>query len=56
MSDMIRLEDLSADEIAELLELPPDQAGAILQFVQNVGGIENAYDAVEMLEQVRDAA
>jgi hypothetical protein len=56
MDDTICIEDLTDDDVADFLDLPEDEAAAILQFVQSVGGIENACDAVASLEQVREAA
>jgi hypothetical protein len=61
MSDMIRLQDLSAEEIAALLakkgpNLTPQQVGTLQEFVEGSGGMDNALAAVEMLSELRDAA
>lgn len=61
MDDEYRIEDLAADEIAELLaeegaDLDDDQALALKQFIEQIGGIENALLAVEMLGQIEKAA
>lgn len=61
MSDHIRIQDLPADEIAELLamqgsDLTERQAADLRDFVARVGGLENAYSAVEMLSQLEEAA
>ena len=57
----IRIQDLAADEIAELLamegsDLTEEQAADLLDFITRVGGLENAYSAVEMLIQLEKAA
>ena len=56
MDDEIRIQDLAADEIRELLleedsELDEQQAAALKQFVQDIGGIENALAALDHLER-----
>jgi len=61
MSDQIRIQDLAADEIAELLamegsDLTEEQAADLRDFITRVGGLENAYSAVEMLSQLEKAA
>jgi hypothetical protein len=61
MSNTIRIQDLPADQIAALLaqrdtDVTARQAVAIREFVADVGGIQNALAAVEMLRQLRDAA
>ena len=61
MASIIRVQDLPAEEIAALLakegsEVSPQQAVALQEFIQNIGGVENARTAVEMLKQLRDAA
>ena len=60
MSDAIRIHDMSADELSEHLVatgvLTREQATALRQFVEKVGGLENAYDAIEMLGELEDAA
>ncbi|MCH5375688.1 MAG: hypothetical protein JJ992_17085 [Planctomycetes bacterium] len=61
MSDTIRIQDLPTDEIIALLardgsELTPQQVVALQEFVDNIGGIENAFAAVEMLSELEDAA
>ncbi len=61
MSDEIRVQDLEADEIAELLsqkgsDLTEEQAAALREFIEHIGGIENACNAIEMLSDLEDAA
>lgn len=61
MDDEYRIEDLAADELAELLaeegaDLNDDQALALKQFIEQIGGFENALLAVEMLGQIEKAA
>jgi len=58
--DHIRIQDLAADEIAELLamegsDLTESQAADLRDFVTKVGGLQNAYSAVEMLSQLEAA-
>ncbi len=52
-----RIDDLPAVELKVLLEvdpgnLPESVNGAIRDFVQRIGGIENAQLAVQMLEEL----
>jgi hypothetical protein len=61
MSEVYRVEDLSADEIRELLvaegnELSPSQALALRDFIDRIGGIENAALAVDLLDDLEHAA
>ncbi len=61
MSHEIRIQDLTASEIAELLAedgrpLTRQQAVALRQFVEDIGGVENAFAAVEMLDELERAA
>jgi hypothetical protein len=61
MPSHIRIQDLAADEIAELLaaegsDLTEKQAADLRDFITRVGGLENAYSAVEMLGQLEKAA
>lgn len=61
MPDQIRIQDLAADEIAELLamegsDLTEEQAADLRDFIEQIGGIENAYAALEMLSQLEKAA
>jgi hypothetical protein len=61
MDDEIRIQDLAADEIRELLleedsELDEQQAAALKQFIQDIGGIENALAALDMLDHLERAA
>ena len=61
MSNHIRIQDLAADEIAELLategsDLTEEQAADLQDFITRVGGLENAYSAVQMLSQSEKAA
>ena len=61
MSYELRIQDLSATEIAELLaedgsHLTSQQAAALQRFVEDIGGLENAFTAVEMLGELEEAA
>ena len=61
MSSTIHIQDLPAEEIAELLaksdtDVTPRQAVAIQEFITDVGGVQNALAAVEMLGRLRDVA
>ena len=61
MSAKLSIQDLPAEEIAELLaksdkEVTPKQAKALRDFIEDIGGMDNACAAVEMLGQLRDAA
>jgi len=52
-----RIDDLPAVELKALLATDPDELpesvnGAIRDFVQRIGGIENAHLAVAMLEEL----
>lgn len=54
MSPDMRIEDLNTTAIAQLLATPDyllddDQSLAVRDFVERIGGIENAWLAVEML-------
>ena len=60
MSSTIRIQDLPAKEIAAMLaqrdtDVTARQAVAIREFIADVGGIQNALAAVEILGQLRDA-
>jgi hypothetical protein len=55
-----RIDSLPADQIraalsVDLDELPEEEAFAIQDFIQRIGGRENARLAVEMLEQIEQA-
>ncbi len=55
------IQDLPADEIATLLakdgnDVSPQQAVALQEFIEDIGGLENACAAVEMWSQLRTAA
>jgi hypothetical protein len=61
MTPTIRLQDLPTAQIAEFLskhesDLNEAQNAAVRQFVEDIGGLENAYAAVEMLSELEDAA
>jgi hypothetical protein len=61
MADVIRIQDLSTDKIAALLaadgnQLSAAQVAALREFIEDIGGIENARDAVEMLGELDHAA
>lgn len=61
MSESVRIQDLAVDEIRELLseegcELDEQVAAALQEFVHEIGGLENAMSAIEMLSDLEDAA
>lgn len=61
MDDEIEIQDLEAYEIRELLldqgsEVDEEQAAAIKQFIEEIGGLENALAAVGMLDGLPKAA
>ena len=61
MDDEIDIQDLDAYEIRELLldqgsEVDEEQAAAIKQFIEDIGGLENALAAVAMLDELEQAA
>jgi hypothetical protein len=61
MSDEVRIQDLAADEIRELLaqegcDLDDGRAAALQEFIQDIGGLENALAAVKLLAELEEAA
>ena len=61
MDDEIDIQDLAAYEIRELLleegsEVDEEQAAALKQFIEDIGGLENALAAVDMLDGLEKAA
>ncbi len=57
----IRIQDLETDEIRELLleegsGLDEQQAAALKQFIEDIGGMENALAALTMLDELDKAA
>jgi len=55
------VQDLNATEIAEILaadgsQLTPDEAAALQKFIEDIGGFENAFAAVDMLGELEHAA
>ena len=61
MPAKIHIQDLPAEEIAALLakdgnDVSPQQVVALQEFIEDIGGIEDACAAVDMLSQLRDAA
>lgn len=61
MSEVIRVQDLAVDEIRDLLlaegsELDERQAAALKDFIEEIGGLENALSAVAMLGELEEAA
>jgi hypothetical protein len=57
MSDIIRIQDLSAAEIrAALDEVDEEKRRAVTVFLAQIGGLENARLAIQMLEQLESAA
>ena len=51
-----RIEEMTDKEIAELLNVTEEQAAALRDFVQHVGGMQNARQAVDMLGRISKAA
>jgi len=56
----LRIDSLSADELraalsVDLDELTEEEAFAIRDFVDRIGGIDNAYLAIELLEELEEA-
>ncbi len=61
MDDEFRIQDLTVDEIQELLleegsDLDEQQAAALKQFIEDVGGLDNVLAAVAMLDGLERAA
>ena len=61
MVDGYDINDLTADELAELLaddgaNVTPQQACMLRQFVTDIGGMENALLAIDVLQQLKKAA
>jgi hypothetical protein len=61
MSEIYRIEDLAADEFAELLSehganLTDEQADALKQFIDDFGDLDRALAAFDMLTQLHKAA
>jgi len=61
MPHELRVQDLTAVEIADLLaedgsQLSYEQAVALQRFIEDIGGVENAYAAVAMLGELEEAA
>lgn len=61
MSRTIPIRDLPVDEIAALLArtgntLTPQQVVALQEFIDDIGGVENAWTAVDMLSKLEDTA
>ena len=61
MPSIIHIQDLPAEEIAALLakdgnDVSPQQVVALQEFIEDIGGMEDACAAVDMLSQLRDAA
>ena len=61
MHSLPRIQDLPADEIARLLEqhgqkVPAPLLADLQVFIDEIGGIENAYAAAEMLSELEAAA
>jgi hypothetical protein len=57
MSERTRIDNMSPQAIAELLSTPSfllsdDEAVAVDDFVDRIGGIDNAWLAVDMLSRV----
>ena len=57
MSETIRIQDLTADEIRIALEeAGAERREAVSQFVYEIGGLQNARIAIQMLEYLEGAA
>jgi hypothetical protein len=61
MSEPYRVEDLASDEIRELLategeDLTEQEAVALRDFIYRIGGIENAVLAIDLLDELENAA
>ncbi|MBM4093205.1 MAG: hypothetical protein FJ276_27910 [Planctomycetes bacterium] len=61
MDDPIEIQDLDTHEIRELLsaegsELNEQQAAALKEFIEEIGGMENALAALAMLDELEEAA
>ena len=61
MTDETRLDDLTADQIGELLTQDGGQMGkhlaaAVQQFVEGMGGLENAKAAIAVLGELEASA
>jgi hypothetical protein len=57
MSDIIRIQDLSAAEIrAALVEVDDEMRFAVAVFIEEIGGLENALLAIQMLDRLENAA
>jgi len=61
MSRLYRIEDMSSDEIRELLasdgkDLTELEAVALRDFIDRIGGIENAVLAIDFLDDLEKAA
>jgi hypothetical protein len=56
-SDTIRIQDLTPAEIRlALAEAGHERRLAVEEFVERIGGLENARLAIQMLSQLEDAA
>ena len=61
MDDEIRIQDLAADEIRELLldegsQLDEQQAAALKEFIAEIGGLESVRAVFAMLDRLEAAA
>ena len=61
MDNEIRIQDLGADEIRELLheegsEVDEQQAAALKEFIAEIGGLENVRAVFAMLDRLEAAA
>jgi len=61
MIDPLRIEDLAPEEIHDVLladgnDLSEEETLALTEFIDRIGGIENAMAAVELLTEVEEAA
>jgi len=61
MSRLYRIEDMSSDEIRELLasdgkDLTELEAVALRDFIDRIGGIENVVLAIDFLDDLEKAA
>jgi hypothetical protein len=61
MADIIRIQDMKAEEIAALLttkgrRLSSDEKAAVRDSANEISRMKKAYDALETLGTIRDAA
>ena len=60
MTDPMRIQDMTAAQISDLLgadgvRLTVSEAAALGEFVERIGGVENAWTAVELLYELEES-